>query len=182
MDFAKIISSAQLKPDGAPPEGLDLFSPPSSPEEQPPLVTDVPSPGRVPGVPGYALDYQCQRFFIGKEMVAIDQNTKVFEDRDESAELKSVMDRCIKGGGVIFNRKESILQDGSIVVWMEWGEPTSKKVPKEDRDYLTTAELKSPKRVTPRSLEDDAAEEAASGTDTPALGDEETSPNNEDDW
>lgn len=182
MEFAKLIADAQKLPEPtSPSEGEeDGFGPlpPVHPEDVP-LVTKVPKPGGVPGVPGYNLDYKVRRFYVGKELVAIEENRKIFEPRDESGELMDVMDKALKGEAVVFVRKDSILQDGSVVVWLEWGEPTKKKSPaREQRDYLTTAELKSPERVTPRSVEADAAEDGPK----PPPEDEDPSTDDEDDW
>lgn len=177
FDFAKAISAAQQRPESLP-TVPDPFAP-LAPDATP-VVSDVPHAGGVPGVTGYALEYHCERFYVGKELIAIgEEGGKTFQDRDESGALKEVMDRCLKGDGVIFNRKESILQDGSVVVWMEWGEPRPKKA--KEPGVLTAEELRSPKRVTERSreLDGEAAAEAA-GTD--GAEELENSPEDEPDW
>jgi len=176
MNFAKLISDAQQTPDGNPPQPGSLFDPPevAPADAAVPVISDVPLPnGSVQGVPRYALEYNARRFYIGKELVAIDENMKVYEDKDESGELIAVMNLCLKGGGVIFNRKESILQGGSVVVWMEWGTPPAKKDgDKDERDYLTEKELRSPARNTERSIAADAEED----------GPKEPTTNDEPDW
>lgn len=196
MDFAKIFSDAQKVPEGSEaPSSLDLFAPPSATAPTV-VVRELDDEGEdrdvIPNLPRYELDYRCQRFFMGKEIEAIDQNQKVFRDVDDSEELRQVLEAAIHGKAVIFTRRDSVLQDGSIVVWLEWG-VKAKKTKKAKEGVLSTAQLLSPERVTPKSRAEDAAkgfpvsgedDEAAPGSAASELAnpDEGESHEDEPDW
>lgn len=177
MDFAKLLNTAMQRPDGATAPG-DLFDTANAVEL--PVEDIADDPRVIPGIVKYPFEYRCRRFFMGKQLEAIDENTKIFNDVDESGELREILEDCIQGRGVIFKKVDSVLSDGSVVVWLEWGvmparKPKSK--PTGDQATLTEEELMSPKRVTPKSR----AEDAEAG-DVEDADEEGESHENEDDW
>ena len=149
--FADSINDARSRPDGADFDPLSLFQ--SGKAVQNALVTEESAPGQIPGVPGYALEYHAKRFLMGRQLESIDQNSKIFSDVDQSDELKEVMDLCLAGKAVILKRLETFLQDGSVVVWFEWGVyKETAPVPPEEREYFTEKELLAPDDPKIRAL------------------------------
>lgn len=178
MDFAKLINTAMQRPDGAAAPG-DLFDTASAVEL--PVEDAVDDPRVIPGILKYPFEYRCRRFFMGKQLEAIDENTKIFNDVDESGDLREILEDCIQGRGVIFKKVDSVLSDGSVVVWLEWGVmPARKPRPKatEAQATLSEEELMSPKRVTPKSR----AEDAEAGDVEDSDDEEGESHEDEDDW
>lgn len=174
MDFAKIIDTAQKAPDGT----YKPFDPFAAATAEPALVSEVKTPEQLPGSVKLNMVFRSQRFFIGRELEAIDGQMKIFRDRDETAELEAVMNKVFAGEAMIVNRKETFLQDGSVVIWLEWGEKPEKMI-REARAHLTEAELRSPERVTDRAR----AADAEDGDETaPARDGEGTSHEDEPDW
>lgn len=175
MDFAKLLNTAMQRPDGATAPG-DLFDTANAVEL--PVEDIADDPRVIPGIVKYPFEYRCRRFFMGKQLEAIDENTKIFNDVDESGELREILEDCIQGRGVIFKKVDSVLSDGSVVVWLEWGVmPARKPKPTGDQATLTEEELMSPRRVTPKSKAEDA--EAGDVEDEDEEGE---SHENEDDW
>lgn len=166
MDFSKAIADAQGTPPGTERKGFDPFAS-TSPTEHP-LVTESASPAAFPGVPEYDMEYHSQRFFIGRELREIDKGTKIYDDRDETEQYVAIMNQYAKGLVVITQRSQTILGDGSVVIWLEW---TSRRVrpvkPRTPDSPLTEAELKSPARVTPRSVAADGDEKDEDDGPTP---------------
>lgn len=152
--FSKAIEDAQKVPAGAPgatpADPFDLFATSVKPEIPDTLVDTSPAPGTIPGSPRIQLDYYARRFFIGRELVAIDENQKIYEPVDETPELKEVMDLCLQGKAMILKRLESIGQSGSVCIWMEWGVyKTPTATTPAERGYMMLSELKSPHVHTP---------------------------------
>lgn len=177
MDFAKLLNTAMQRPDGATAPG-DLFDTANAVEL--PVEDIADDPRVIPGIVKYPFEYRCRRFFMGKQLEAIDENIKIFNDVDESGELREILEDCIQGRGVIFKKVDSVLSDGSVVVWLEWGVMPARKTkpkPAGDQATLTEEELMSPKRVTPKSKAEDA--EAGDVEDEDEEGE---SHENEDDW
>ena len=185
MDFTKQFNAATLLPEISQlPEG-DVFAA-SKAAVTPPFITVNDDPAVIPGVVGYKLDYRCRRFFMGKELEAIDQNTKIFTDRDESAELRDTLDLCLKGRAIIQKRLDTILPDGSIVVWLEWAIPVARTAPDTSADpadaRLPADKLLSPERVTPRSRAEDALEDREAPAAARPEDEEGESYEDEDPW
>lgn len=155
MDFTKAIREAQAVPPGAETAPLDPFAP-AAPKEA--VARPATSSAAIPGTQAYALTFYSKRFYVGRELVEIDESgAKVFGDRDESAAYEAVMNQILTGEAVIVNRSQTIIGDGSVVIWLEWGvKKSAKKVPRSERKHYTLEELVSPERITPRSAELDA--------------------------
>lgn len=153
MDFAKSIENAQKLPAGSEASPRDVFAPPTPGSFAQPIAQVADSPEAIPGTAAYDLSYHAERFFMGRELAEVTEDgAKIYQDRDESARLKEVMDKVLRGEAVIVARIQQILSDGSVVVFVEWTtKAPKKKVPREERDHLTLGELTSPKRLTPRS-------------------------------
>lgn len=174
MDFLKAIGTAQQLPSSAT-APADPFAPAVKP---PSLVEAATGPNAVPGVARVDLSYHCQRFYVGRELTGISENgAKEFDDRDETAQLKEIMDRCMRGDAVILYRQQAILADGSVVVWVEWGERAAGsggvvQPPRADRDYLTEGELRTSEIVIPRAEAPkvDDEDEGPSTADEPDWG------------
>ncbi len=125
----------------------DIFGPPPEPVAE--LVENVSGPGQVPGQPKVRLDYQSKRFFIGKQLTHVDEHGKHYEDIDQSDELKEIMDMIFNGKAMKLHRETKLMENGSIVIWLEWGtyiEPTAP--PASERDFFTREELLSPERLS----------------------------------
>ncbi len=99
--------------------------------------------GKIPGVVEYQLEYRSARLTIGQRMTGFENGQAVFEDVDESARLKEIMDMSLSGRAIILKKLESFLKDGTMVIWLEYTEQKAAPA-KKDRDYLTTPELFSP--------------------------------------
>jgi hypothetical protein len=142
MSFAESIEKAQSKPDGTDFDPGNLFK---GKTPTPGVVTEEASPDRVPGVPSYALEFFARRFYMGRELSEIDGSTKIFTDRDESAEFIRIQNMCMQGKAIELRRLEGLSMEGNVTIWLEWGEQREVEVPRpEDRDYLTEEELKGP--------------------------------------
>lgn len=99
--------------------------------------------GTFPGATKYEATYNCERLLIGQVIEAYDRGNPIFRDVDDSDRLKEIMDMSLAGEAVILKKAENILKDGTVVVWVEWAEPT-KPTPPEERGYLTEKELRTP--------------------------------------
>lgn len=171
----------------------DIFGPP--PETVAELVEHVAGPGQVPGQPKIRLDYKAQRFFIGKQLTHVDKDGKHYEDVDDSGALKEVMDEIFNGKAMKLNRETKLMENGSIVIWLEWGTYIeSVAPPPEERTYFTKDELLSPERLSdkpnsglkappwnlPASPAEPSEESAADEDEEPAEA--EASTDEEPDW
>jgi len=150
MDFTKAIREAQANPPGTETLPLDPFAP-VSPKEA--IARPATGPAAIPGAQAYALTFYSKRFYVGRELTEIDgTGAKVFGDRDESAAYEEVMNLILNGEAVVMNRTQTIIGDGSVVIWLEWAvKKAPKKVPRSERTHYTLEELVSPERITPRS-------------------------------
>ena len=167
MDFVKSLESARQVPDDADPV-FNPFEPPAAPAEpRDELVDTSPDPGRIAGVPAYpSMKYFCRRFYMGRELREIIDNAKYFDDRDESAELQAIMDKKLQGKAIILSRKEAILGEGSVVIWLEWCEKIPTPASTKKKDHLTLEQLRSREPMNTRE----------------EFPGEEAEPNEQDDW
>lgn len=175
-DFLKALENAQARPPGL--DGVS-FDPFSAQPDVPPLVAPAEGPAAFPEATKWDMVYNCQRFYIGRELQAVlEGGAKDFAERDESGEYRKVMQRVVSGEAIIIQRTQSVLVDGSVVLWLEWAERQAKapQPPRETREHLTMDELLSPERVTKRSATADAESVVAPGTLS------EPSTNDEPDW
>lgn len=176
MDFAKTLAEAQGAPPGAAVPGFDPFetlSRSTTPFAEPAKGADV-----IPGMTKYDTVYRCARFFIGRELQEVnDKGAKFYADRDDSPELAAVMSLVNEGKAWITNHMQTFTGEGTVVIWMEWNERKAKpaEVAKPGEERLSDLEMKSPVRLTPRSREADAAQDAEERGDGPG-------PNDEPDW
>jgi hypothetical protein len=144
-DFRKSLEDAQHLPE------LDDVSNPSIPD---PLssggidnalaaITDGTAEGEIPGVVKTHMEYHSARLQIGASERGFEHGKMQYEESDDSARLKEIMDDSFNGKSIITTKKETFLRTGGIVIWLEWMtyvEPSAK----ENRDYLTEKELRSP--------------------------------------
>lgn len=110
-----------------------------------------------PGVTVYDAQFFSRRFIMGQVVDMYDKGNPIMRDVDESKDLKEIMDRSLRGEAIVTLKKENILRDGTVVVWIEWAEKRSRPK-KEDREYLTEAELRTPSPAT-EEPSDEAGEE-----------------------
>ncbi len=176
MDFVKSLETARKVPDEAD-SVFNPFAPPQPARTGAPLVDTTASPDRIEGLPAYpGLTYFCRRFYIGRELKEIIDNSKIFEDRDESDELKAVMDKQLQGKAVIWSKKETILGEGSVVIWLEWSEKSGVAAPQAPRlglaDLLSSekvpsqkAPVEEPNFAPDEDLDDDLDLDGCSGDD-----------------
>lgn len=151
-DFVKLLRTSQAPAPGGDAPSSDPFG------RVPSQIAGAPS-GPL-NMPAYKLEFRAQRFMVGKELVGFDEGGKIFDDRDDVEALAEVQNDILAGKAVQGKRLESILSDGTVVVWLEWytyAGGDTERAP----NTLTEEELRSPLRVTPRSQERDAAADAA---------------------
>lgn len=98
----------------------------------------------------YNADYHCQRFVIGQTMGVGEDGRKTFDETDDSVALQEVMQLRWSGKAVIANRLDTFLQDGTVVVWLEWLTPKPTKQAERPAHARTVGELLDP-RVPPAS-------------------------------
>lgn len=173
--FTKAIEDAQRVPSTTPTaaqDPFDLFSSEAAKAAATPLVETESKEGTFDGVVRVKAVYKARRFFIGRELTAIDENVKIFEPIDETPELAQVMQLVMAGKAVIWKRIESVTATGNVVIWMEWGEYPEKagdgQTP-EERGYMTLAELRNPNVHTPRYKAQVEAEDAPKKSTLPEL-------------
>jgi len=106
-------------------------------------VVDDVEPSQIKGVAKYDFDYNCARLMIGPIESGYAQGQAVYTEADDTDRLKEIMDMNLKAEAIVFKKETTFLKTGAVIIWIEWG--TRKKViPKENRDYMTEDELKSP--------------------------------------
>lgn len=101
-------------------------------------------------VPSYAVEYHCQRFVMGNTVSMGDDGRKEFIPTDDDEELAKIMRLKWDGKAMIINRLDTFLQDGTVVVWLEWLTPKEKKEDPRPAHARTVGELMNPK-VPPAS-------------------------------
>lgn len=170
-DFAKAVLESQTRPPGMDSVAFDPFAPPAP--EAPPLVTTATGEGAFPGATKWDMVYRCRRFYMGREVQEVlEGGAKLYADRDESEEYEGVMKLVVAGEALVVQRSQTILGDGSVVIWLEWTERKAPppQPPRAEREHLTLDELMTPERVTKRSEALDA--EAAEAAPEPTTNDE----------
>jgi len=142
-EFADAVEKAQTVPDAPEIPGMespDLLS--ASMGKLGKVITDEDKEG-IPGVIKYDIEYYSARLTIGQRMLGFVDGHAEFEELDESAELKKIMDKNLSGQAILLKKDHSFLKDGTVIVWIEWGEYVTPP-PQENRNYLTEEELTSP--------------------------------------
>lgn len=180
-DFVKALGAVQARPAGLESVPFDPFAPDVA--ETPPIVTAAEGAEAFPGAAKWDMVYRCQRFYIGRELQEVlEGGAKVFSDRDESELYEEVMRRVVAGEAMVIQRSQTILGDGSVVIWLEWSERKERPPlpPPTEREHLTFDELLSPERVTKRSASADA--DAKEPAQAPEDEDDGPSTNDEPDW
>ena len=85
---------------------------------------------KIAGSKEYAFDYHCARFVIGKEEAGLSpMGRPEYTDRDDSDQLKEIMNLHLDAKAIVSSKKETFLKDGTVVIWVEWLLPKTK--PKE---------------------------------------------------
>jgi hypothetical protein len=102
--------------------------------------------------PKYPVNYHCQRFVIGQTMTFNAEGKKEYEPTNDDDELTRIMQLRYDGGVAVINRLDTFLQDGTVVVWLEWLTPKESPSKAEARPAhaRTVGELLDP-RVPPAS-------------------------------
>ena len=145
MSFAKSIEDAQKMPEL--PEELagqvpDLLAGGSAPGIGTRVVDDV-KPSQIKGIAQYDFEYNCARLMIGPIESGYAQGQAIYSDQDDTDRLKEIMDMNLRAEAIIFKKETTFLKTGAVIIWIEWGvvkKPTSK----QNRNYFTEDELKSP--------------------------------------
>lgn len=115
------------------------------------VVDDVES-SQIKGIAKYEFEYNCARLIIGPVETGYAQGHAVHEDMDDGDRLKEIMDMNLRAEAIIFKKETTFLKSGAVIIWIEWGTP-KKPVSKQNRDYFTVEELRSPE--SPDSNSDD---------------------------
>lgn len=155
-DFASALQGSQSRPDL--PDELaakmpDLLAGTSGH----PLFSTVDSPSDgVPGATSLNMEFNCARLVVGPvESGRSAMGGTEYDDYDDTARLKEIMDKCLSGKGVRLSKSENFLKSGAVVVWIEWME-YKEPSPKKERAYMTFDEVMSP---TPSDELEDAEED-----------------------
>lgn len=149
-DFAKAIENAQRLPE-LPSEVEENVIDPFKGEDPLKLVSRVLTndAGQIPNAVEYEYTYRCARLLIGQIMTGSENGMPSFDDVDDSDRLTEIMNKSLQAKAIIFKKETTFLKDGTVVIWLEWGEP---KTPKKVAHTLSIAELMSPE--LPESGED----------------------------
>ncbi len=155
MDFAKAIEDAQRMPE-SPVDGSDSLPDPFRGVDPVTLVSRVMTAdkGQIPNAADYSYKYHCTRLLIGQILRGYENGMPVYEDIDEGQELRDIMNKSLHAKAIVFKKDVSFLKDGSVAIWIEWGEPdtaTKKTVP----ETLSLTELMSPESSVEEDPEDD---------------------------
>ena len=143
-DFSKAVEDAQRLP--GIPEDLEhnLPDPFKSAMEAVQLVQRVQegATDQIPLAAEYAYTYHCKRLTIGQVLRDFHNGQPVYEDVDESDALIEIMNKQLSAKAIIFKKETTFLKDGTVVIWVEWGEPIQRS--KKDSSTLSIEELLSP--------------------------------------
>lgn len=152
-DFSKAIEAAQDLPEI--PEDLEgvLPDPFKASESSDGLITRSTEEDGVPNVAKYDYSYQCARFIVGQVQMGFSHGQAEYEDKDDSKELKDIMDQTYNAKAILIKKETTFLKDGTVVIWVEWAEP-KKPEPKKGTDPLSYAELMSPEPTKSRDSTD----------------------------
>lgn len=154
-EFADAIERSQAIPEAPELPGItspDLLSASMGRVNMGEQIKEGDETGGVPGTMNYDLEYHSARLTIGQKMTGFVDGHAEFEDLDESVRLQDIMNKTLNGKAVLFKKDHSFLKDGTVIVWVEWGEYKA-PMPKEKREFFTTEELTSPEH------QDDDSEE-----------------------
>jgi hypothetical protein len=149
-DFAKAIESAQKLPET--PDDDDGGIPnPFRGEDPLKLVSRVMTrdPDQIPQGVTYDYEFNCARLLIGQILSGSENGMPTFDDVDDSARLTEIMNKSLSAKAVIFKKETTFLKDGTVVVWLEWGEP--KLQSKVKTNVLSMQELMSPEPPDPEA-------------------------------
>lgn len=141
-DFAKAIENAQKLPEL--PEDDDGGIPnPFKGEDPLKLVSRIltHNPDQIPQGVEYDYQYNCARLLIGQILSGSENGMPTFDDVDDSERLTEIMNKSLQAKAVIFKKETTFLKDGTVVIWLEWGEP---KPTKQAKNVLSLQELMSP--------------------------------------
>lgn len=144
MDFAKAIEDAQRLPE-APEGGTDSLPDPFRGEDPVTLVSRVMNAesGQIPNGAAYDYKYHCTRLLIGQILRGYENGMPIHEDIDEGPELRAIMNKSLQAKAIIFKKETSFLKDGTVAIWLEWGEPdVAPKI--KSPSTLSLMELMSP--------------------------------------
>ena len=161
-DFVKALQDAQQLPAGTETSPYDPFA--AKPQKGSKIAETASGAAAIPGSTAYNMDYYACRFYMGRELQEVtEEGAKIYTNRDEAEQLQEVMTKVLAGEAVIIEKLKTILSDGSIVIWLEWMvKKEKKKLSTADGERaLTEGELRSPKRITPRSEEQDDKSDSA---------------------
>jgi len=122
--------------------------------------------GKIPGAKDFNFEFQCARLIIGNVVVDRQNGHEVTAEQDDSDRLKEIMDRSMRGEALISKKETTFLKDGTVVVWVEWMEPT-KTLSKEARGFMTIEELLDPEpsKSTPEDPGEDGDDSESSDRD-----------------
>jgi len=142
-EFAKSIEDAQRLPER--PEDVEGGLPnPFLGTDPMDLVSRVLTrdPDQIPNGVNYDYTYKCARLLIGQVLSGSDNGMPSYDDVDDSDKLTEIMNKTLQAKAVLFKKETSFLKDGTVVIWLEWGEPQTLK--KAAGNVLSVAELMSP--------------------------------------
>mgnify|MGYP001351467815 CR=1 FL=1 len=162
-EFAKSIEDAQRLPDR--PDDVDGGLPnPFLGTDPMDLVSRVLTrdPDQIPNGVNYDYTYKCARLLIGQVLSGSNNGMPTYDDVDDSDRLTEIMNKTLQAKAVLFKKETSFLKDGTIVIWLEWGEPQTLK--KAASKVLSIAELMSPESP---QVGDDSEDEKPNNDDMP---------------
>jgi len=142
VNFAKIIENAQAMPEI---EGHDVIPDPlggsSTSSSVASTIGSEPEEGEIPSAAKYNFEYHCARLVVGPVESGFINGQAVYEDHDDSEQLKEIMDMVLHGKAVLYQKKETFLRSGATVTWVEWMTPKDMSTPKEP-GVLTLEEMR----------------------------------------
>lgn len=132
------------------------------------------------GLPRYPIEYHSRRFVIGNEQGINGDGKKTLDPADEKdhEDFTRIMQGKYTGETIVEKYEHTFLQDGTVVVWLEW--LTQKDAPAIQRPphARTAAELLDPRvppasegAVPPTAKEPPA--KSAQGSDAPVTPEDE---------
>lgn len=132
------------------------------------------------GMKKYPVEYHARRFVIGNVVGVDSEGKKTLDDAGDTdrAELEAIIQARYTGEVIIDRREQTFLQDGTVIVWLEWLTPKAPPAVERPPHARTAAELLDP-RVPPASEGAIPPEakgppaKAAQGSDTPAAPEDE---------
>lgn len=101
-------------------------------------------------MPDFPFEYHCKRFVMGFIREESDEGEKLSIPTSDDDELRKVMQLQWDKKGFIYKRLETFLQDGTVVIWVEWGVPKAATPLERPPHARSVAELLDP-RVPPAS-------------------------------